>query len=550
MDCLAVNYIHVMVPMRDGVKLCADVYLPSAEGSYPVILSRSPYNATGARSGLEWIKRGFAFVAVDTRGRTNSEGECDPGRDERNDGYDTLEWMANQPWCDGNVGMVGGSYPALTQFHAAMSGHPALKAIAPSAMSSNRYVTHYTAGALILQFKIPWYIGMSAERGVTPAKPPKWDELMREIPVATLDERAGLPSKAWKELIKHPYYDEYWKHDDLKEYTANIKAPFFIQGSWYDVIGAESINTYFDLINSPDVPENVKKHTYMRIGPWGHGVNVKEGEYSFGDESMVTEDLEIDFLMSLLTGKTPASDKEPARIAYFTMGMNKWQHTNQWPPANVKFKNYYLGSGGKANTLNGDGILSTSSPDKDMPADKFVYDPADPVPSCGGRMVGTGGQKDQTEVEQRKDVLVYTLPALKEDLEVTGPVSLKLFISSTAPDTDFTAKLVDVDPDGKPLNVCEGILRVRYRDGIDKPGKLMEPGKVYALDFYVDVTSYMFKKGHSVRLEISSSNFPHYNRNLNVAQDPLFATEMRTAEQTIYHSAEYPSHLILPVAGK
>lgn len=555
MNFEARTYIHVKIPMRDGVQLCADVYLPPDEGRYPVILTRSPYGATTSRNGgaLDWIKRGFAFVGVDTRGRFHSEGDCNPSRDEKNDGYDTLEWIASQPWCDGNVGMVGGSYVAVTQLAAASSGHPVLKAVAPSAISSCMFDCYYNGGALLLSFMPSWHIGMCS-RGKTPPVPPDWKTLQQELPVATLDDRAGLPAQAWKDIVAHPFYDEYWKEIDLKTSLPDLRAAMFIQGSWYDLLGRGSIQIYQDIVNHPDVPADVKRHTYLRIGPWGHGVNTPEGVYDFGDASMVTEDLEIDFLQNLLTGKNPSTDREPGRIAYFTMGLNQWQYTDQWPPAHVRDVKYYLGSRGGANSRSGDGVLSLNPPSADgapeSGKDHFRYDPADPVPTCGGRMVGSGGRKDQSAVEDRKDVLVYTLPALEEDLEVTGEVRLKLFISSTAPDTDFTAKLVDVSPDGVPMNVCDGILRVRYRNGLDKPGVLMEPGKVYELDIYVDVTSHLFRKGHCVRLEVSSSNYPHYTRNLNTAEDPAFGTQMRVAEQTVYHSNEYPSHLILPVASK
>jgi len=541
-----IYYHNVRIPMRDGVTLAADVYLPDEKGPFPVILNRSPYGGTQGLQYTGRLKDGYAVVWVDTRGRFLSEGVCSPWF-ELEDGYDTLEWLARQTWCDGNVGMVGGSYPGGTQLFAAASGHPALKAIAPSALSSQLYETYYTHGVLELSFMPSWHIGMCS-RDVKPAPNPNWGALQKEFSVATLDERAGIPCPSWKKIVSTPDpEDPFWQKQSVRTYAENMHAPFFIQTSYFDLLGRKGPGIYMELMNDPATPENWKKYSWMRFGPWGHGVDVKEGDYSFGDDSLVTEDLELNFLDSLLRDhKDPDTMTQPGRIHYFTMGENKWHDTDVWPVPGTVDTPFYFGSEGHANSLRGDGFLTRTALAADLPDDHFVYDPMKPVPTCGGRVVGAGGQRSQSEVEQRKDVLVYTSPALTEDLTVTGIIRAKLFVSSDAPDTDFTVKIVDVREDGRPYNVCDTIYRMRYRNGCSKP-ELMTPDGTYEVDFDVDFTSYMFRKGHSVRVEISSSNFPHYERNLNTEKIPAFETVPRIANQTVHHGKTTPSCIIFPV---
>ncbi len=544
MESQYIHYHNVRIPMRDGITLAAAVYLPGNKpGPFPVILNRSPYGGT---SGLQYTgqcSNGYAVVWVDCRGRFLSEGKCEPWQNEVNDGYDTLEWLAKQEWCDGNVCMQGGSYPGSTQLAAAASGHKVLKAIAPSAISDTIYDTYYTNGVLELSFMPSWHIGMGTRAFPTP---PNWGKLRQEFPVATLAERAGVKDEAWDDIVNNPDpAAPFWQKQKWSNYAKNMHTPALIQTSYFDLLGRRGPEIYMDLMKNPDTPESFKKHSWLRIGPWGHGVNVKEGEYSFGADSLVTEKEENDFLFSLTQGKTPELDNAPGRIIYFTMGENKWHYTNEWPLKDTVDTPFYFGSKGNANTLKGDGFLSRVEL-PETPADQYTYDPMDPVPTCGGRMVGSGGQKNQSEVEMRKDVLVYTSPALAEDLTVTGIVKARLFVSSSAPDTDFTVKLVDVQADGRPMNICDTIYRMRYRKGYTKV-EMMKAGEVYEVEFDVDFTSYMFKKGHCVRVEISSSNFPHYERNLNTEKMPAKETEPAIANQTVYHGGAKPSCIILPV---
>jgi len=546
---VSIILINVRVPMRDGICLAADCYLPSLDMSYPVILQRSPYSITSGRNaaGLDWCKRGFAFVCMDCRRKSHSEGEWNPVYQELNDGYDTLDWISKQPWCNGNIGMIGGSYSATTQMFAAASGHPALKAIAPSAMGENQYDSYYTNGVLELSFKPSWLIGSMYPAGKSPKMKPNWKEIIKKVPVADFDKFAGMSCPRWHDIVGHPWRGaERWEKLALHNYAENIRSAFFITTSYFDLLGRDGIGVYTKLINNPNISEFFKKHSFLRIGPWGHGVNMKEGAYTFGADSLVTENLEIDFLTSILTEKEAETDRLPGRICYFTMGENKWHFTDSWPLPDTDYVNYYLESENDARTLHGNGRLSLEAGHGKSASDSYTYDPENPCPSCGGRMVGAGGQRDQSEIEQRSDVLVYTSQKLSENLTVTGNVCLILFFSSSAPDTDFTAKLVDVYPDGRPMSICDGIQRVCWRNGVSEPC-FLKKGEIYEMKMDIDFTSYQFKTGHAIRLEISSSNFPHYERNMNTGRDNPCETEFHTAQQTVYHNQTFASRLILPV---
>ncbi len=538
-----VHYHNIRIPMRDGITLAADLYLPDAPGPFTTVLSRSPYGGTSALQDTTHCKNGRAVLWVDCRGRFLSDGKCVPAQSEIEDGYDTLEWIAQQTWSNGKAVMVGGSYPAQTQLAAAASGHPALAAAAPSAISVNMYDAYYTNGVLELSFMPSWFIGMCS-RDIKPPVPPNFKELIKDLPVCNLGDRAGMPCPPWEWIAHNPDPGkDFWQKIDLRKYAKKLNTPFFIQGSYFDLLGRTTPQIYTDLMTNPDTPEHFKKYTFMRLGPWGHGVNVQEGEYTYGEESMATEEPELDFLFSLTEGKDPKNMK---KIQYFTMGENKWHETDVWPIEGTTETPFYLNSRGNANTAKGDGCLTREAPACDLPADSFAYDPMNPVPTCGGRMVGCGGQRCQSEVEARKDVLIYTTPPLAEDLTVTGNIRARLFVQSSAPDTDFTVKLVDVQADGRPLNVCDTIYRMRYRNGFSNP-EMMQADQIYCVEFPVDYTSYQFKKGHAVRVEISSSNFPHYERNLNTEELPSVGTVWNIAEQKVHHSPGTASCIILPV---
>jgi putative CocE/NonD family hydrolase len=546
-----ISIINAKMKTRDNIELACDVYLPpDYEQRYPVIVSFSPYNSTGARSsgGLSWVQRGFAYVGADCRGRFKSGGTFTPWVNEVADAYDLLDWISRQKWCNGNIGMVGGSYVGFTQLAAAVSRHPALKAAAPSAIQSDIYSIYYTGGAQVLAFMAPWHIGMT-HRGSVKTPPPNWLEILRKTPYSKLDEYADMPCPSWKETVSHDHRDAYWEEKSFDGRLRDTQVGLFLQNSWYDQLGAKTFSLFNEIVGSPDFSTSTnKKYTRLRVGPWGHGVNTKEGELDYGADSVVTEDAEINFISSILHGEKADMTDTQTRLQIFVMGENKWRFENEWPLERTQWTAFYLGSVGNANTLNGDGYLSRNQMEiaKGF-SDSFISKHEDPVPTCGGRVVGNGGQRNQMEIEKRKDVLVYTLPQLTKDMEVTGPVSMKLFASSSTPDADFAVKLVDVYPDGRPFNVCDGILRASFRRGLDKKSELMKPGIVYELDIDVDVTSYLFKPGHWLRVEIAGSNFPHYSRNPHAGAKADTDAAAQEAVQTIYHSPEYPSRIILPV---
>ncbi len=551
MTCEARVFLTERVKMRDGIELACDVYLPPKEGRrYPVILAFSPYGGTSKRDdgALVWVSRGFAVVCADCRGCFKSGGKFTPWVNDVADAYDLLEWVAGQKWCDGNVGMIGGSYVGFTQVAAAAGRHPVLKAVAPSAVQSDIYSLYYAGGAQVLSFMSSWHIGMTRDRRLTvPA--PNWADILRKMPISKIDDYAGMPSPSWKTIVAHDGRDAYWKKHTCEGRFGDVEVGFFLQNGWFDNIGPNVFSFFNEITGSAGFSKSSRRrYTCLRVGPWRHGVNMLEGEIDYGPEALVTEEPEVDFLTSLLRGKRPRTAANPAPLQIFVMGANRWRFENEWPLKRTQWTPFYLGSGGHANTSKGDGWLSRDPVGtKTCAPDVFTSDPANPVPSCGGRGAENSAQRNQSEIEKRKDVLVYTLPALTEPLEVTGPVSMKLFASISTPDADFAVKLVDVYPDGRPFNVCDGILRARFRGGLDKKPQMMKPGQVYELLIDVDVTSYLFKPGHRIRLEIAGSNFPHYARNPNTGKRVDTDTSMRTSIQTVYHSSDYPSCLILPV---
>ena len=551
MSCEAHALFAETVIVNGGVELTCDVYLPPDQaGSYPVVLVLSPYEVTSGRnpSGINWAKRGFAYVCADCRGRFKSGGDFTPWVNEQDDVYGLLEWITSQPWCDGNIGMVGGSYVGFTQLAAAASRHPALKAVAPSAIQHDLYSVYYTNGVLVLAFMLAWHVGMT-RRHCSASQQPNWNDILKKTPLSKLDDFAGIPCPSWKAVVAHDSDDEYWQNISFQGVLRDTQVGYYFQNSWFDHIGAKVFAVFNEIIGSPDFAASpLKKYTCLRIGPWGHGVNTKEGELDYGPSALVTEDQEIDFIASLLTGKTPATAGNAAPIQIFVMGANQWRFENEWPLARTQWTPLYLGSNGHANTADGDGLLSLLKVDTaSSPPDTFISDPLDPVPTCGGRGVGNAGQRNQSEVEKRHDVLVYTLPPLDQPLEVTGPVVLTLYASASTEDADFAVKLVDVYPDGNAYNVCDGILRARFRGGLSMKPELLESGAVYKFTIDVDVTSYVFMQGHRIRLEVTGSNFPHYSRNPNTGRCVGDDIEMQKSIQMVYHTKDYPSCLTLPV---
>ena len=553
------------VPMRDGVRLSTDVYLPDAEGPFPAILIRTPYNnnAEGVvQDCLYFASRGYAVVSQDVRGRWDSEGEWYPFVHEAQDGYDTQEWIGAQPWCDGNVGTAGGSYVAMVQWQAAPLRSKYLKAMAPQVGYSNFYHNWvYTGGAFQLAFNLRWgaiqmhtrtnqvqYLWMPESNHLT--------TLHWHLPLITMDEEAGRRSQLWKDWIENPSYGDYWRGlRPVEDHYADVSVPAYGFGGWFDVFLQSTLNNFMG-VNEQGRPPG-KGNQRITIGPWIHncgnrGANRVTGEVDFGEEVKVDLRREhVRWFDYWLKGiRNGITDEPPVNV--FVMGRNQWRRAADWPIPGTQYTPYYLRGGGNANSSFGDGGLSADAP-TDEPTDSYEYDPQHPVMTIGGSTCCSEdvtpvsmGPRDQQQAEWRPDVLVYTTDVLEEDVEVTGPVSVVLYASSSAPDTDFTAKLVDVHPGGKAINVAQGIIRARYRDSWEAP-ELMTPGEVYKFTIDLWSTSNCFVAGHRIGVEISSSNFPQFDRNPNTGHEFGKDDETQIATQTIYHDGERPSHVLLPI---
>ena len=558
---------NVEMKTRDGVTLKADVYRPAGDGTFPVLLQRTPYNKDGAADfARKAVARGFLVVVQDVRGRYTSEGEWYTFKHETDDGYDTVEWAAALPHSNGKVGMWGGSYVGATQMLAAIGHPPHLAGICPVVTASNYHENWtYQGGALEQWFDESWMSGLAQDtfdrkiRAATNALVGDSVLPLTQYPVFNL-QAISTGSQLTHELapyfldwLAHPTYDSYWKQWSIAENYDKIQVPALTIAAWYDIFQGGSLRNYVGLRDhGGNDAARAGQRLLVVIG--GHaGSGRKIGDVDFGpsadfDENAIT----LDWYDYLFLGKQNqfADAAHPVRI--FVMGKNEWRNEAAWPLARAKETSYYLHSAGKANSADGDGALTQAKPQNDA-ADAFVYDPATPVSTVGGPLCCDGthlpaGPRDQRPVEARPDVLVYTTAPLERDTEVTGPVTLDLFAKSSAVDTDFTAKLVDVGPDGFAQNLTEGILRASFRDSTLGEPKPIAPGQVYEYKIDLWSTSNVFLKGHRIRLEVSSSNFPRFDRNLNTGKRAVDSSDFVKATNTILHDSEHPSALVLPVA--
>jgi len=561
----------VAMKTRDGVTLRADIYRPSADGSYPVLLTRTPYDKTTmAPIGQKGAARGFIVVIQDVRGRYTSEGDWYPFKYEINDGYDTVEWAAALPHSNGKVGMFSGSYVGATQMLAAIAHPPHLAGICPIVTASNYHENWtYQGGVFEQWFNESWTSGLAQDtlnrkvKENTNALVGGQVLPLNKYPVFNMGAaqdgadltRAVAPY--FGDWLAHPQYDDYWKQWSIEENFQNIQVPALTIAAWYDIFQGGSLRNYMGLkAHAGNEAARNGQHLIVAIGGhsgWGRTV----GQVDFGADAPFDENAVIlDWYDYLFLGKqNEFANGKPVKI--FVMGKNEWRFEDEWPLKRAKESSLFLHSwGGKANSVAGDGMLSAGKqlPDNDPP-DTYIYDPANPVPTVGGPLCCDpqhlpGGPRDQRDVEKRSDVLVYSTGPLEQDVEVTGPVTLDLFASTSAADTDFTGKLVDVAPDGTAINLTEGILRARFRESTTGAAKPITPGQIYEYKIDLWSTSNVFLKGHRIRLEVSSSNFPRFDRNLNTRKDAATSTEMVKATNTIYHDAQHPSALILPVVTK
>ncbi|HET7580312.1 MAG TPA: CocE/NonD family hydrolase [Bacillales bacterium] len=566
---------NVPCSLRDGVTLQADVYRPNDDEKYPVLMTRLPYNKDLPRYSqmlLDPIKaagKGYVVIVQDVRGRFQSEGEFRSFLSEARDGYDAVEWAAQLPYSDGNVGMYGLSYFGYTQLAAAVEQPPHLKAIFPvMTFNDMRDGASYHGGALELGLMESWSLGNIApdllmrKHGISPelgASLQKYAAYLNEIE----DWYPDAPVKEWKPLkdlgvadfffeqSDHPPEDaSFWDQTSIVNQFEQLQVPAFHLAGWYDVFLGPTLKNYTEM------KEKTGQMQKLIVGPWGHGIFTPNvGERSFGIHSSadfidLKEDLtslQLRWFDYWLKGiDAHLTDEAPVKL--FVMGINQWRGEHEWPLSRTEYVPYYFDSKGHANSRNGDGRLIREKADG-VAIDEYIYDPENPVPTKGGGTLYAGvmtmGPQDQGKIEDRDDVLVYTSAPIEKPLEVTGPVKVKLWAETDAPDTDFTAKLVDVMPDGTPYNLTDGIVRAKYRHGYDpepvKQGEVVE----YEIDMWA--TCNVFLPGHRIRIEITSSSFPRFDRNPNTGSTMLEDPTVQQARQRIFHSEQYPSHVVLPV---
>jgi putative CocE/NonD family hydrolase len=570
--------------MRDGVILRADVYRLNIEDPLPVLLQRTPYGKGFANPAFALMaaERGYAVVIQDTRGRWASDGDGYPFVHEMDDGYDTIGWIARQPWADGQVGMFGGSYVGYTQWAAAVTQPPALKTIVPAITFCDPYDIFYSGGALALGVGVSWnltstaYMAIFKHKGSEERKMELTNQLVEAVDgMARGQTFSHLPLKDMPligqngvtgffcDILSHPTHDAYWERTRCAH--QKIKIPVFHIGGWYDIFARSTLRDLSG-VRQEGGSELARQNQKLLIGPWRHGpLEGLVGEVDFGLRAssllVLPEELQLRWFDHWLKGEdNGVTDEPPIRI--FVMGDNRWRAENEWPLARTRYTPYYLHSGGAANSLRGDGTLSPENP-ADEPADTYVYDPRNPVPTRGGGLCCSQaalapGAYDQREIEGRPDVLVYTTPPLEDDVEVTGPIEVHLWAATSASDADFTAKLVDVSPCGYARNVQDGIIRARSDES---PGSTTSAGQPrpstpgQAREYVIDLaaTSNVFKAGHRIRVEISSSNFPRFDRSPNTGGSPADAlhprsdTALHPATQWVLHDAGRPSHIVLPI---
>ncbi len=565
---------HLPMRTRDGVTLYADVYRPDRPGRFPALVMRTPYDKSREPGYTErdyFASRGYLVIVQDTRGRFSSEGEFYPFIHEAHDGYDAIEWAATLPQCNGMVGTVGQSYPGLVQYFAAPQRPPHLKVMCPVSGPVSYFEDFvYRRGVFELGWMLAYFVFMARDtlsrKGLYERDRARLDsyvtvpeerfsplkqEVYLHLPLADWGDRLKDGAPYFADYMRNWKYGPYWEQTDLRRRFHEIDVPMFHVGSWYDIFQYDTLAMYTGL-REWAASENTRRTQKLLMGPWAHllpysvPTSKGTGDIDFGPEARIElHAIQLRWFDHFLKGiDNGVLDEPPVRL--FVMGDNRWRDEQEWPLKRTRYTSLYLHSGAHAVSLRGDGALSFSAP-ADEPADNFLYDPRNPVPTRGGTTLSLPpGVFDQTEIEQRDDVLVYTTEVLTDDLEVTGPVLLKLHAASSAPDTDFTAKLIDVRPDSYAQNIVEGLIRARFRDSLSSPTPIT-PDRVYEYTIDLWATSHVFKAGHRLRLEVSSSNFPRYDRNPNTGDDFGVGSELRTAHQTVFHDSRYPSRLVLPV---
>ncbi len=594
LEAIAIIDQKVMMPMRDGVRLCTDIYRPKTDQPVPIIFSRTPYNFNSwgdgerktrtAERAYEAVKRGYAYVVQNERGRYFSEGEWDILGVPLTDGYDAFSWMKNQPWSNGKIGTYGCSSTAEWQMAVAALDHPAHACMVPMGYGAgvgrigniNEQGNWYRGGAQQMLFTA-WLYGVEHDKfkpripaGATqedlirisrfydlaPENPEvDMSEALAHLPVSDILKNINGKTEIYDKMIRRKPNDPDWYKGGIYHDDMGFGVPSFWFCSWYDVSITPNL-ALFNHVRNNITDKEIADNQYLVIAPtlhcayWRATENTIVGERSVGDARLNYDEQIYAWFDLWLKGEQNDFKEKTPRVQYYTMGSNKWQHADQWPPANAEMTTFYLHGGGKANSLFGDGQLKTE-PDWGDDFDSFTYDPMNPVPSYGGNVCCTGnaikgGSFDQQQMEARHDMLVYTSDPLEEGIEVTGFIETTLWVESDAKDTDFTIKLIDVYPDGSAYNLDETIQRARYREGYDKE-VFMKKGEVYKLEMTPMSTSNYFEKGHRIRVEISSSNFPRFTRNLNTGGNNFDEKEGVVAHNKVHHSEIYQSQIRVPI---
>ncbi len=596
LEAIAIIDQKVMMPMRDGVKLATDIYRPKGDAKVPIVFSRTPYNfntwgdgemrTRGLEAAYDAVQRGYAYVVQNERGRFFSEGQWDILGTPTTDGYDAFEWMSKQSWSNGKIGAIGCSSTAEWQMAAASLNHPALAAMVAQGYGAGvgrvgefyEQGNWFRGGAQQMLFT-SWLYGTQNDafrptfpKDITQSdlvrvqrfydmatEMPKvdWAQALRHLPVQDIIKNVNGQKGVYEDMIRRKPNDPAWfkgglYHDNM---PMNVPAYWFV--SWYDVSSSPNLTLFNQMRKNSN--KEIADNQYLVIAPTLHCAykrateNTVVGERSMGDARLNYDELTWGWFDMLLKGEQNDFKKNTARVKYFTMGSNKWQTSETWPPAKAVMTDYFLSSEGKANTRNGNGTLIAKIPSTDKP-DAFTYDPANPVSSYGGNVcctgnAVTGGAFDQSQMELRDDILVYTSEPVKEGMEVSGFIESTLYLSSDVKDTDVTIKLIDVYPDGKAYNLDETIQRVRYREGYEKE-VWMENGNVYKVKLSPMSTSNYFEAGHRVRIEVAGSNFPRFDRNLNTGGNNFDESVGVVAHTQIHHSKKYPSVVRLPIVKK
>jgi putative CocE/NonD family hydrolase len=587
----------VMMPMRDGIRLSTDIFRPKTDQPVPVIFVKTPYNFNSWRDGkmstrtyrgaLNAVKKGYAYVIQNERGRYFSQGEWDILGVPVTDGYDAFSWLESQSWSNGKIVTTGCSSTAEWQMAVASQDHPAHAAMIPAGFGAGvgrvgRFYEQgnwFRGGAQQMLFT-SWLYGVQNDRvrptfpddatqeelirvsrsfDLAPERPRvDWKEAFRHLPVKDIIRNVDGPIGAYEKMIIRMPDDPEWYQGGLYHDNMDFGVPSLWICTWYDVSISPNLELYNHVRKNASDPE-VRENQYLIIAPTGHcaykrvSENTVVGEREIGDARLDYDRITDGWMDYWLKGENPEFLDELPRIQYYTMGLNKWQTAENWPPDGMEMKSLYLSSEGNANTLHGDGALVGKAVKKEVP-DVFKYDPFDPVPSHGGNVCCTGGaiqpgSFDQSKIEEREDILVYTTEVLDKGLEVSGFIEATLYVSSDAKDTDFTIKLIDVYPDGRAYNLDETIFRARFREGFDKE-VFMEEGQVYKIEMSPMSTSNYFDKGHRIRIEVSSSNFPRFERNLNTGGRNYDESEGLTATNRIHHSERHPSQIRIPVIAR